>query len=735
MASQFEFSLTRFSMKEKTQLDIIKLFVKYLDSMSARQVDSAIEACTYKKYLSQVDLINDFITKLVAENVTNDEKAEKFLKRYCNIDFNNSDTGSITGYDASRLREKSKLSILPGIIPIKRWTNPNQSKIFKIKYLDIPNKSPVNREVFYSVIEELTVLWDAYKDVTTDRYSINLKSKEFIIKGLNSTWIKYSLQLIEESLGVSFNERDEDSLRGVISTDKLWIHFVNDGGASGSPLWIKSYFNEDQNNEEIAYNQKTTDLHMYLNMFYLNDIDKTSPYGRIPGYELTLDRLIAHELTHAVLSANLDYYKELPDYISEGLAELVHGIDDIRKDAMISFIRNYPNEIKSFYLTGELSGYLSTNPFVNQFYHVSGYIILRYMAEQSARKLQDEVTEEIIIAEEIQKIIDDGLSQDEEGIIDSVLIEIPTPLYATYADAIRRVNKLMIVQAGKYEVINQIEGYSQIIVKLNNAISKVNFFVGTEKGSKIVFKQEFGLLDTVTGWVSNALSSVVSNSFNNVNPSNTGTLSGFYNPASSSLAPVVKKNSHLVGYFSDYYDSYIMNLATTSIIEFHLPSELSDSMSANFESQNVRGRSAQYHGYNDSGPRSISFSIELQADYCKEEFNITIAKLKALTYPVYTNGVIYPSCVIKLGNVLTGQFIINSVGVSYDGSQAPERDHMYTKATVSIDAVETPQIAKSAEQVERDTNYFHSDGGIKSWFQNKVIGTLKDALGLSALGL
>lgn len=733
MSSKFEFSLTRFGMKEKTQLDVIKLFVKFLDSLSAKQVDSAIEACTYKKYISQADLVNDFITKLVAFNIINDEKAEQFLSKYCSINFNNSDTGSITGYDASKLKVKSRLSILPGTVQVKKWTNPSQSKIFRIKYFE-SNKHPVNREVFYSVIEELTVLWDAYKDVTTDKYTINLKSKDFIIKGLNSTWIKYSLQLIEESLGVSFNERDEDSLRGVISTDKLWIHFVNDGGASGSPIWIKSYFNEETT-EELVPNQKTTDLHMYLNMFYLNDIDKSSPNGKIPGYEITLDRLIAHELTHAVLSANLDYYKELPDYISEGLAELVHGIDDIRKDAMISFLRNYPNEIRNFYLTGELSGFIARNPFVNQFYHVAGYIILRYMAQVVLEFLRDEVTEEIIIADEIQKIIDDGLSQDEEGIIDSILVEVPTPLYATYADAIRRVNKLMIIQAGKYEIINQMEGYTQILVKLNNNVSKVNFFVGTEKNSKIEFKQEFGLLDSITGWISNSLSSVVSNSFNNVNPSNTGTLSGFYNPASNSLAPVVKKNSHLVGYFSDYYDSYILNLATTSRIEFHMPTELSDSMSANFESQNVRGRSAQYHGYNDSGPRTISFSIELQADYCKEEFNITIAKLKALVYPVYTNGVIYPSCVIKLGNVLTGQFIINSVGVSYDGNQAPERDHLYTKATVSIDAVETLQVAKSAEQVERDTNYFHSDGGIKSWFQNKVIGTLKDALGLSALGL
>ena len=727
MNSQFNFSLTRFG--GKTQLDIIKLFVKFLDSLGGKSVDLAIESASNKKYISQADVVNELVDKISLSSIINDSKAELFLKNNCNIDLNNLDTGSITGYDASGLKIKSKLNLLPGVVPVKKWFNPSKSKIQKITYLDNTNKSSISREVFYSVIEGLTVFWDAYEDVTTDNYKVDLKSKAFIIKGLNSTWIKYSLQLIEESLGVSFNEIDEDSLRGVISTDKLWIHFINDGGVSGSPIWIKSYFNED--NSDIAYNQKTTELHLYLNMFYLNNIDKNNPNGVITNYDCTLDRLIAHELTHAVLSSNLDYYIELPDYISEGLAELVHGIDDIRRDALIAFLRNYPSEIKNFYLTGELKGSIVNNNYVNQFYHVAGYIFLRYFAEQVVRSIQDEETEEILLEEEIQKIIEEGTAQEDEEDIDSILVEIPTPLYATYADAVRKTNKLMIIQAGKYKILNQVGDYTQIIVRLNSV--KTNFFIGTEEISEdefiqdSEFNQDLELLDSTIGWISNFLSSISNNSFNNVNPSNTGTLSGFYNPNTTTLAPAVRKNSHLVGYFIDYFDSFIFNLATTSIIEFHMPSDLSDSMSANFESQNVRGRSAQYHGYNDSGPRSISFSIELQADYCKEEFNTTLAKLKALVYPVYTNGVIYPSCVIKLGNVLTGQFIINSVGVSYDGS-APKRDHLYTKATVSIDATETVEIAKSADQIERDTYYFHSEGGISSWFQNKVIGTLKDAL-------
>ena len=45
----------------------------------------------------------------------------------------------------------------------------------------------------------------------------------------------------------------------------------------------------------------------------------------IPNYYL--DRFIAHELTHALIFANVNYWEELPSPIFEGIPELTQGAD------------------------------------------------------------------------------------------------------------------------------------------------------------------------------------------------------------------------------------------------------------------------------------------------------------------------------------------------------------------------------------------------------------------------
>jgi len=42
------------------------------------------------------------------------------------------------------------------------------------------------------------------------------------------------------------------------------------------------------------------------------------------------DRTLTHEMVHALMDANIVSVGELPASIKEGLAELIHGIDDVR---------------------------------------------------------------------------------------------------------------------------------------------------------------------------------------------------------------------------------------------------------------------------------------------------------------------------------------------------------------------------------------------------------------------
>ena len=73
-------------------------------------------------------------------------------------------------------------------------------------------------------------------------------------------------------------------------------------------------------------------LELHINMNYYNDIDPTSADGATKntpqaGY---LDRTLAHEFTHAIMAAKIKNFNNLPAYIKEGMAEVVHGIDDQR---------------------------------------------------------------------------------------------------------------------------------------------------------------------------------------------------------------------------------------------------------------------------------------------------------------------------------------------------------------------------------------------------------------------
>lgn len=746
--SKLEFSLTRFG--NDTQLKVIRNFMTHLDSKGARYIDEAIKISSNQRYLSQDQFITSFINDVTKYNIVDEDKAKSFLKAYCKIDLDDEDTGAITGKDAGNKYSRTAQTIVSDA-PIKKWKLPSTSRIDTIKYFS-KDKTDEDREVYYSTINNLDIMWNAYEDETVESTSIDREAKAFIIKGLNSSWIENSLNLIEESLGLTFAEND--SVRGTTSTNKLWIHFINDGGESNSTLWITSYFDNSPGNS------KTTDLHMYLNMYFLNTIDIKDSNGFIPN-EGYIDRLIAHELTHAMMSANIDYYIELPEYIVEGSAELVHGIDDNRQGAMLALLQKFPADIKSLFTANELEGTLLNDDYTPQFVYAGGYIILRYLAEQGAIFFDHSG-----YSEEEQEIIDS--TKDEEisplSLIETFLIEVPTAFYETYTDCVKQINKIMTIKAGRYELVDKIGDYVKIKINLlsanveaddvvvtNPSISRQAKSISITSNSTVSRTNKSVLgdiainvgVDMAVGWISSknstlgAIAGVAAGLMGYgsglANPSNTGSISGFTNPAAGA-PPVTKKNSHLVGYFSDYFDSFILNLATGSIIEFAMPRSITDNISASFEAQNVRGRSAPMQSYSETGARQISFQIEIQADFCKEEFNVTIAKLKALAYPVYSSEVINPSCMIKLGNVINSKFIINSVGINYDEA-APMRDHMYTKASVSIEAVETPMEAKSATEIERDCNTFSSENkGFKSWFKNKVIGTAKDMLGLTELG-
>lgn len=145
-------------------------------------------------------------------------------------------------------------------------------------------------------------------------------------------------------------------------------------------------------------------------------------------------------------------------------------------------------------------------------------------------------------------------------------------------------------------------------------------------------------------------------------------------------------------------ECYVINRLTGTKIVFGIsPDEVTESNSAQFDDADIRGRSSPFKQYSQTGPRSVSFTIQLYADYCPMGIVQTVNAVKALVYPRYTDVIEAPHAYFKIGKFMALDGVVNSVSVSW---RKPFRDGYYLFADVSIDMDEVRSVAQSVEEVE-----------------------------------
>ena len=297
---------------------VIKNFMSVLDSTS-NQGTAALDEAVAK--VSNFKSWSELVNTMAADCTAYGSDGDGFLKDCCDIILDNTDTGAITGLDAGGGSTKTAESIVP---ENGSWSYPTSTS-FKIQGLTV------------NVPEQ-------------DNLS---ESAQWIVGALYTWWIDESLTLIKSSYGFNFNE----------------------SGTTVKELTISFYDSSDGKMAASFYSsgQKSSELQLRINLHYFGDIDTTDPNGVGSAQALNyLDRTIAHELVHAVMSANVDWYANLPTFFKEGSAELVHGIDDKRYTTIKNLSTN-PSTLKSSATSG--SG-------VNSY--AAGYIALRYLAKQAS---------------------------------------------------------------------------------------------------------------------------------------------------------------------------------------------------------------------------------------------------------------------------------------------------------------------------------------------------------------
>lgn len=192
-------------------------------------------------------------------------------------------------------------------------------------------------------------------------------NEQTIMAALNTEWISNSLDMITRSTGLSFEAGDP-------SVKEMTVKFeeVTSGDQANALAWVTSYFTGN----------KTTKLELTVNMKYYNDLVEGDVNGKSTMTDAYLDRTIAHEMTHAVMSAGIEGFGGLYGCIKEGAAEVVHGIDDERRTRIQNLAKN--KEIYSKLTT-------STSAESNDTY-AAGYVMFRYMAAQSGYSAEKSLT-------------------------------------------------------------------------------------------------------------------------------------------------------------------------------------------------------------------------------------------------------------------------------------------------------------------------------------------------------
>ena len=184
--------------------------------------------------------------------------------------------------------------------------------------------------------------------------------ENFIIKGLNSEWLARSVELVTASYNYAFGAN--------ASINEMDVQFENDSSSSAL-AYVTNY----------SSGGVASKLSLTINMAYNGNMSLTDENGETnsanAGY---LDRTIAHEMTHALMAANINYFSNLPKYLKEGMAELVHGIDDERQ-FFVDFAPHNTNpdkNITSASFTDAVMNGSGEGPYK------TGYIWLRYLEKQ-----------------------------------------------------------------------------------------------------------------------------------------------------------------------------------------------------------------------------------------------------------------------------------------------------------------------------------------------------------------
>lgn len=352
-----------------SQAAIIKTMMKHLDYSSKNGMEALNDAISFASkglYEDINQLAQEYKGRLLSLNTTNTNAVKNFYLEYCGINLDNADTGAITGYDAGGSLVKTAESILPEPegLTVEDFVYDTSNTIRAIDWY-----SREEKEFYATNINGLTVYWD---EGNVQEGPGNLSVKKQIIGGVNNSWMELAMDLIEESYGISIVDEYSNLQRLEDGTRALQIGFYN--ADINTLAHVKTNYKDGQTLSIIEFN---TD---YLSKA-VTDVNGNSLSSQYT------DRLLAHELVHVVMINAMEGFAEMPKIFTEGMAEVVHGIDDFRYSNFINIAKNtyrvdgadnktYAEALNTLFDVNKY-GLLYGSPS-----YAAGYSLMRYYAKQ-----------------------------------------------------------------------------------------------------------------------------------------------------------------------------------------------------------------------------------------------------------------------------------------------------------------------------------------------------------------
>lgn len=181
-----------------------------------------------------------------------------------------------------------------------------------------------------------------------------------IIAGLFKWWAEEAINLNEESYGLGFGDN--------VNVRDVDLYFFN--SQTGSYAAILS-------DSRIDFDGSAIGLYLTINTEPYQNISPDNVNGNTNGYDY-LDRTLAHEFNHAILTTNISYFSKLPTFIKEGIAELTHGVDDDLQDLIMDVARDRDKLLLELDIGNDDRNNVSNDTYA------AGYVFFRYFARQAA---------------------------------------------------------------------------------------------------------------------------------------------------------------------------------------------------------------------------------------------------------------------------------------------------------------------------------------------------------------